>query len=78
MGANAFAHEAGIHQHGVLLTAKHRNNDSQSIGLPKQYGFGKHSGKHAIETVEELGHEITKEEMESFREIRLWRIRRKP
>ena len=69
VGANAFAHEAGIHQHGVLANSEtYEIMTPQSIGLPKNnMVFGKHSGKHAIENrLRELGHEITKEEMESF------------
>jgi 2-isopropylmalate synthase len=50
VGANAFAHEAGIHQHGVL-----QNPETYEIMKPKDIGLsgegivlGKHSGRHAI------------------------------
>lgn len=69
VGVNAFAHEAGIHQHGVL-----QNRETYEIMTPQSIGlisnsmvFGKHSGKHAIEKrLEELGHKLSKEEMEGF------------
>jgi 2-isopropylmalate synthase len=53
VGANAFAHEAGIHQHGVL-----KNPLTYEIMRPEDIGWegtciviGKHSGKHAVETL---------------------------
>jgi len=53
VGANAFAHESGIHQHGVL-----KNKSTYEIICPDEIGwqgenivFGKHSGKHAVEKV---------------------------
>ena len=51
VGDNAFAHEAGIHQHGVMA---HRETyeimTPQSIGIPKNaIVLGKHSGRHALE-----------------------------
>ena len=61
VGANAFAHESGIHQDGVL---KHRLTyeimDAQSIGLnDNQIVLGKHSGRNAFRTrLRELGYEL--------------------
>ncbi|KFN44580.1 hypothetical protein N789_00810 [Arenimonas oryziterrae DSM 21050 = YC6267] len=60
VGENAFAHEAGIHQHGML---KHRG--TYEIMRPEDVGFarsqlvlGKHSGRHALrERLATLGHE---------------------
>ncbi|MDD4840141.1 MAG: 2-isopropylmalate synthase [Clostridia bacterium] len=69
VGTNAFAHEAGIHQHGVLQNREtYEIISPQSIGLPSNnMVFGKHSGKHAIEErLADLGHTLTKEEMEAF------------
>lgn len=69
VGANAFAHEAGIHQHGVMANREtYEIMTPESIGLPKNnMVFGKHSGKHAIESrLNELGHELSKEDMEAF------------
>ncbi len=59
VGANAFAHEAGIHQHGVLANKKtYEIMTPQSIGLSENViVLGKHSGKHAFsERLKELGY----------------------
>lgn len=58
VGENAFAHEAGIHQHGVLANrATYEIMTPESIGLPRnRMVLGKHSGKHAFEErLAELG-----------------------
>jgi 2-isopropylmalate synthase len=66
VGANAFAHESGIHQDGVL---KHKLTyeimDAQSIGLTdNQIVLGKHSGRNAFRTrLKELGFELTDQEL---------------
>lgn len=66
VGANAFAHESGIHQDGVL---KHRLTyeimDAQSIGLTEnQIVLGKHSGRNAFRTrLKELGYELADQEL---------------
>ncbi len=51
VGANAFAHEAGIHQHGVLShSATYEIMTPESIGLnSNRLVLGKHSGRHAVE-----------------------------
>ena len=57
VGDNAFAHEAGIHQHGVLANREtYEIMTPESIGLPKvkhtsasRIVLGKHSGRHAFE-----------------------------
>lgn len=67
VGQNAFAHEAGIHQHGVLS-----NKSTYEIMNPEDIGWigeniviGKHSGKHAIEsTLKEMGYEMSAEQTE--------------
>ncbi len=50
IGGNAFAHEAGIHQHGVLANPEtYEIMTPESIGLPKNLMvLGKHSGRHAF------------------------------
>ncbi|HXY36174.1 MAG TPA: 2-isopropylmalate synthase, partial [Planctomycetaceae bacterium] len=61
VGQNAFAHEAGIHQHGVL-----QERTTYEIMKPESVGFvgtnlvlGKHSGRHAFrDRVKSLGHEL--------------------
>ena len=66
VGANAFAHEAGIHQHGVLA-----NRDTYEIMRPETVGIqknkmvlGKHSGRHALEErLREMGYQMDAEAM---------------
>lgn len=69
VGSNAFAHEAGIHQHGVLANRlTYEIMTPQSIGLPSNcMAFGKHSGRHAVEQrLSELGHNLSQEELNAF------------
>lgn len=50
VGENAFAHEAGIHVHGVLSNPyTYEAIDPALVGAERRIVFGKHSGKHAIE-----------------------------
>ncbi len=50
IGKNAFAHEAGIHQHGMLSNPLcYEIMNPEDIGKKTELIFGKHSGKHAIE-----------------------------
>ncbi len=61
VGANAFAHEAGIHQHGMLMHAgTYEIMRPESIGLTKSsLVMGKHSGRHAFRAkLKELGFEV--------------------
>jgi len=66
VGANAFAHASGIHQHGVLA-----NPLTYEILTPASVGFkgenivlGKHSGRRALEhRLTELGRTLSKEEL---------------
>jgi len=58
VGANAFAHESGIHQHGVLQNREtYEIMKPEDVGLPSnQIVLGKHSGKHALAArAKELG-----------------------
>jgi 2-isopropylmalate synthase len=58
VGRNAFAHEAGIHQHGVLRNPlTYEIMTPESVGVPKtDLVLGKHSGRHALaKRYEELG-----------------------
>jgi 2-isopropylmalate synthase len=69
VGANAFAHEAGIHQDGVLKNRMtYEIMDPETIGLSRnRLVLGKHSGKHAIRNkLEDLGYDLSQEEMERF------------
>ncbi len=61
VGKNAFAHEAGIHQHGVLANPlTYEIMTPQSVGVPvNRLVLGKHSGRHALkERLEELGFQL--------------------
>lgn len=61
VGANAFAHESGIHQDGVLKNKlTYEIVDATSIGLTdNQIVLGKHSGRNAFRTrLQELGYEL--------------------
>jgi 2-isopropylmalate synthase len=49
VGANAFAHEAGIHQDGLLKDAStYQIIDPQVLGVAMSLPLGKHSGRHAF------------------------------
>jgi 2-isopropylmalate synthase len=74
VGANAFAHEAGIHQDGVL-----KNRMTYEIMEPEMIGLasnrlvlGKHSGRHAFRSrLSELGYDLTPEEVDrAFRRFK--------
>ncbi len=68
VGLNAFAHEAGIHQDGVLKSAiTYEIITPQTIGMPSnQIVLGKHSGRHALaKRYEDLGYQLSKPELES-------------
>ena len=61
VGANAFAHESGIHQDGVLKHAEtYEIMTPESVGLTKSnLVLGKHSGRHALkDKLKELGYEL--------------------
>ena len=66
VGANAFAHEAGIHQHGVLSNPLcYEIMTPESVGLEtNRIVLGKHSGRHALaRRYAELGCELTRDEL---------------
>lgn len=66
VGANAFAHESGIHQDGVLKNKlTYEIMDAQSIGLTdNQIVLGKHSGRNAFRTrLKELGFELAETDL---------------
>ncbi len=64
VGANAFAHEAGIHQHGVMANrATYEIMSPEAVGIPKgKMVLGKHSGRHALEErLREMGYILSQE-----------------
>lgn len=68
VGANAFAHEAGIHQDGMLKNATtYEIMRPESVGVPKtNLVLGKHSGRHAFKArLEELGHILADQELDA-------------
>jgi 2-isopropylmalate synthase len=67
VGTNAFAHEAGIHQHGVMMDkATYEIMTPESIGLnTNKLVLGKHSGRHAfIARLKALGYDLSREDSE--------------
>ena len=72
VGRNAFAHEAGIHQDGVLKnTITYEIMSPETVGMPSNHiVLGKHSGRHALaKRYEELGYQLTKPELERAYEL---------
>src|SRR5215470_14065009 len=66
VGRNAFAHEAGIHQHGVLSNPLcYEIMTPETVGIPaERIVLGKHSGSHALAyKYRELGHELSLDEV---------------
>jgi 2-isopropylmalate synthase len=67
VGANAFAHESGIHQHGMMA-----NPLTYEIMTPASVGvantnlvLGKHSGRRALaDRLEKLGHTLTRDQLD--------------
>jgi 2-isopropylmalate synthase len=68
VGANAFAHESGIHQDGLLKEkTTYEIIRPESVGLHSaKLVLGKHSGRHAFKTrLNELGYDLTSDELNS-------------
>tara|TARA_S200000501_G_scaffold54907_1_gene44994 strand:+ start:56023 stop:57600 length:1578 start_codon:yes stop_codon:yes gene_type:complete len=69
VGDNAFAHESGIHQDGML-----KNRDTYEIMTPESVGIvdnkiilGRHSGRHGLASrLEVLGYELTEDQLEQM------------
>jgi 2-isopropylmalate synthase len=69
VGRNAFAHEAGIHQDGVLKNAEtYEIMKPEDVGVPENsLVLGKHSGRHAFrDRLETLGFSVDKEQLETL------------
>jgi 2-isopropylmalate synthase len=67
VGANAFSHEAGIHQDGVLKNPMtYEIMKPESIGLnTNKLVLGKHSGRHALRThLKDMGYDLSDEEVQ--------------
>jgi 2-isopropylmalate synthase len=74
VGANAFAHESGIHQDGLLKEkSTYEIIRPQSVGAPEtRFVLGKHSGRHAIEArLKNLRHDFTADDVDNvFRQFK--------
>ena len=81
VGENAFAHEAGIHQHGMLRHAStYEIMKPQDVGIGRSnLVLGKHSGRHAfLDRVNDLGFNLNQEELnEAFIEFKKLADRKK-
>jgi 2-isopropylmalate synthase len=68
VGQNAFAHEAGIHQHGMIM-----HSETYEIMKPEDVGFtasnlvlGKHSGRHALRMrIEQMGYHLEEGQLDT-------------
>jgi len=77
VGANAFRHQSGVHQHGILkLLETYEIIDARDVGLARGgiLVLNKNSGRHGVKArLEELGFELSKEELnrvfEAFKEL---------
>ncbi len=77
VGANAFRHQSGIHQHGITkLLETYEIIDARDIGLPRGglIVLNKNSGRHGLKArLDELGYEVTTEELDrvfvAFKEL---------
>jgi 2-isopropylmalate synthase len=68
VGRNAFAHEAGIHQHGVISNPLcYEIMTPESVGVPaNELVLGKHSGRHALALrYQELGYALERHELDA-------------
>jgi 2-isopropylmalate synthase len=74
VGANAFAHEAGIHQDGMLKHEKtYEIMRPETVGLSRsRLVLGKHSGRHALKVhLEEMGYNLSQDELDrAFRRFK--------
>ena len=69
VGRNAFAHEAGIHQHGVLTNPLcYEIMTPESVGVPgMNLVLGKHSGRHALSRrFKDMGYSFSPDELEAI------------
>jgi 2-isopropylmalate synthase len=67
VGANAFAHESGIHQHGMMANPlTYEIMTPESVGVPAtNMVLGKHSGRRLLEQrLTELGHPLTRQQLD--------------
>ncbi|MCS7095503.1 MAG: 2-isopropylmalate synthase [Candidatus Bathyarchaeota archaeon] len=73
VGENAFAHESGIHAHGVLShPATYEPIPPETVGAVRRVVVGKHAGSHGVKAVlEEMGLKPSQEQLEEiFRQVK--------
>ena len=65
VGDNAFAHEAGIHQHGVIAYREtYEIMRAEDVGRSSELTWGKHMGHHAVgKKLEEMGYKLSDDEI---------------
>jgi 2-isopropylmalate synthase len=70
VGDNAFAHEAGIHQHGVIAYREtYEIMRAEDVGRTSELTWGKHMGHHAVgKKLEEMGYKLSDEEIRKVTE----------
>ena len=70
VGDNAFAHEAGIHQHGILQNrATYEIMRAEDVGRASELTWGKHMGHHAARSkLEEMGYKLSDDEIRHITE----------
>ena len=72
VGRNAFAHEAGIHQDGVIKDRRtYEIMNPEDVGVESTLVLGKHSGRHAVKKqCEDQGYELSRFELDRvYREV---------
>ena len=72
VGRNAFAHEAGIHQHGMIRDRRtYEIMRPEDVGVESTLVLGKHSGRHAVKRrCEGLGFDLGRDEVDRvYREV---------
>ncbi|HOA74490.1 MAG TPA: 2-isopropylmalate synthase [Phycisphaerae bacterium] len=81
VGENAFAHESGIHQHGMLANrATYEIMNPEDVGIPaSKLVLGKHSGRHALrDRLQQLGHDLDEERLDRvFEQFKILADRKK-
>ena len=81
VGRNAFAHEAGIHQHGMLKDRRtYEIMRPEDVGARSSLVLGKHSGQHAVgKRCRDLGYDLCGSELSRvYRAVVALAVRRKP
>jgi 2-isopropylmalate synthase len=81
VGANAFAHEAGIHQDGLIKEkSTYEIMTPESVGAPEtRVVLGRHSGRHALEErLKKMGYVLSNDEVDNvFAQFKAWADRDK-